>query len=236
MKAFRLADFKKATGPGHCQHGCPDGEGPCEECVSDVEAIKNGLPYGSAQGLKKEASLKTAKFQCQECGKVLPETARKCSKCGSEDLDLHVGKQAAMFTPPENYSPEHDEDYRDYELGDDFSQVLPKEFDDEGVYSDLTSLERADENPLEGLSVKSKGTFDRQRAQNDPPPFVKNPLIAFESNVNYLYYRGLTRRITDSFDRFIYAHPDLKRDAELICSRLGRTSLEYGSGGNPDHR
>ncbi len=37
------------------------------------------------------ASVKIAKFKCQECGKILPETARKCSKCGSEDIDLHVG-------------------------------------------------------------------------------------------------------------------------------------------------
>lgn len=29
-------------------------------------------------------------FQCQECGKTLPETARKCSKCGSSDIDLYV--------------------------------------------------------------------------------------------------------------------------------------------------
>lgn len=29
-------------------------------------------------------------FKCQECGKVLPESARKCSKCGSEDIDLNT--------------------------------------------------------------------------------------------------------------------------------------------------
>ena len=27
-------------------------------------------------------------FTCQECGKKLPATARKCSKCGSTDLDV----------------------------------------------------------------------------------------------------------------------------------------------------
>lgn len=40
-----------------------------------------------------ESRLSEAKppyFQCQECGKTLPETARKCSKCGSSDIDLYV--------------------------------------------------------------------------------------------------------------------------------------------------
>jgi len=104
MKAFRESDFK---GPGHCQHGCPYNDGPCPECASDIEALKQGIPYGSAQSLHKKASAKTAKFQCQECGKILPESARKCSRCGSDDLDLFVGKQAAISAVIKEVTMQH---------------------------------------------------------------------------------------------------------------------------------
>jgi len=42
----------------------------------------------AASYIKMEAEDKKIVFKCQECGKKLPGTARKCSKCGSEDIDL----------------------------------------------------------------------------------------------------------------------------------------------------
>ena len=43
------------------------------------------LTISEAKAIKKAAAVR---FRCQECGRLIPQRARRCSKCGSEDIDL----------------------------------------------------------------------------------------------------------------------------------------------------
>lgn len=81
--------------------GSVEGEAPLspegEKKESEVTEIKQNKTKFLVTSPKSKPRMKStftnlvSKLQCLECGKILPETARKCSKCGSEDIDLYVG-------------------------------------------------------------------------------------------------------------------------------------------------